>query len=615
MTEKTLPNPTSLSEQDRLELEALVIELEERGLTKGAIRAVGPETDDELWDAVYDLSGWKIPRVAVCIHLKHVAPFDIFADLYFNRRTDVLWIGPRGGGKTTMSALLHSAKARWNPGFKSLIAGALMQQAKRAYSVVTRFTAKLEDEVDGEPTRSEIKFKNGSWIENVVATIKALNGPHPHLSQLDEAELVKITGGEDPFEEFLNMSQGDHLYIAQNLLTSTRKWSFGRVQAIVKECEQAEKHGNDAPWDVCIFCVFEIMQNQPGCGTTCGCDKIVKGQKEVDNPETGEKEFVDRTFADVCNGRAKLSDGYMRIEDVHRRFKQLKKSVWEAQMECIKPNPEGLVHGWLHEGFMLGKWFPEPEYGPIFCSWDWGGTNPHAVLFHQYLKTPVTLTEKSISGEFTSSITLDEGTIVTFDEIYGNKDEIGGITRLAKAVIKRKKEWHKHGFPIEFSNHPCDPAGSSARKDVEDAFVAAGEPRPNWWMRKAPRVDSLQKHVEFGEDGLLYIVKNMCPNLLDEMNGYHHKRNTDGTWSEDAVDFDDHACDSYRYMIWNLWRWIRNKPPGEGPGSKRRGESDKPVRNGKIGPGGVNDSYVTEAPSSTISKRHVRTQRFGSTRT
>lgn len=604
--------PLNLDPKKRAELEAIVSEIENRGLTKAVIQDKAPQNDDELWQAVFDLSGWRIPRVSVCRELGHIAPFQIFADLYFDRRTDVLWIANRGAGKTTNSGLLHACKARYKPGYKSLVAGALAQQARRCHTAITRFTSKIQGELADDPTLREIQFRNGSAIENVVATVKALNGPHPYFSQLDEAELVKTTGGEDPFEEFLNMSQGDELYVAQNLLTSTRKWSFGRVQRIVKETDQSIRDGDTPAWDVCISCIFEVMQKVPNCGDGCGCDKVVKGTVERLNPETGVKERVPRTFMDVCGGRAKLSDGHIRLEDVHRRFRQLGISVWEAQMECLKPNPEGLVHMWLNERYLLDSWKPNPDYGMIIRTWDWGGTNPHAVLFSQLLRVDVDVPDGT-----GGTIRIPEGSLVTFDEIYGNKDKIGGIKRLAEKVVKRTRQWRTYGYDIEIAYDFCDPAGASARIDVKDVFIDMEENAPNFKHRKAPRVASIQKHVEWGEDGRLFFVQSMCQNTIDEFSGYHYKQNSDGTWSEDAVEFDDHAADSHRYGVWNLAKMLQNDKPMEVPSAVMHGKDLSPRvarKNDRDGAVEIDESYVVEAPSSTMSRSSIRSRPYRSVR-
>src|SRR5690606_15752695 len=126
----------------------------------------------------------------------------------------------------------------------------------------------------------ETTWVNQSVTEVVAGTIKGVNGPHPFFAQFDELELST----DEIFEEWQNMVQGNEVYKAQQLLSSTRKYAYGLIQSIVKECEEAQKQGIKPPWDVMIFCIFETLQNQPNCGVKdeegnllCGCDKVIKG--------------------------------------------------------------------------------------------------------------------------------------------------------------------------------------------------------------------------------------------------------------------------------------------------------------------------------------------------
>jgi hypothetical protein len=518
-------------------------ELHRRGINVEGLKlhpeVQGPRTDDELWAAVYQLTGYRIPRVAVCEG--HVAPFTIFADLYYDRRSDVLMIGNRGGGKTTVSGFLHGAKSNWKPGYTTAIAGALEKQADRAYAEFQRFTGHLAEMIV-ESLRKKTRWAHGSENEVLVGTIKSVNGPHPHLAQFDELELT--TG--DVFEEWQNMSQGDVFYAGQNLLSSTRKRPYGLVQGLVKECEDAAREGNTPPWDVMTFCVFETMANVPNCGQRredgsliCGCDKVVKGR------------WVDgriRDFASVCGGRAKRADGFMQLKDIHRRFRGLSRRTWEAQQECLRPSTEGLVHTWwdpeLHE---LPFWFPRPEYGPIYRSWDWGGTNPHSVHWSQQLKVDVYL-----RGPKGKRIHVPEGVFVTFDEVFHSG---GGAYSLGLEVMERTMLWHSYGYRIEIEHDFCDPANPTAKADVRKAAKDGGYPEPDFRSIPSTIETSVDKHIEWGEDGKLRVVGRMCPNLVEEYETYHWPEIRPGQKPPTKpVQVDDHAVDDQRYRIWNLYR-------------------------------------------------------------
>lgn len=530
--------PTALTDNQRRAIWTITQEAEKRHLLSRGLPKRGPQTDDELWRAVHELTGYRIPREAVCPG--HSSPFEIFADLYFDRAFDVLMIGNRGGGKTTISGFLHGAKCRWRPGYKSLIAGATEKQAGRAYTEFGRFKRRLVAEIV-DSLRSLTTWLNGSILEVITATMKGVNGPHPHLAQFDEAELST----QLIFEEFQNMAQGDDKYPAQNLLSTTRKFAFGIIQNIVKRVEEDLKEGNTPEWDIRIFCVFETMQNVPNCGEGCGCEQVVKGRWPSGHPLAGEP----RSFASVCGGRAKRSQGFVRLEDVHRRFKRLSMDTWDAQQECLRPDPEGLVHRWLTMEHVLTSWYPDPALGDVFRCWDWGGTNPHAVLWCQLLQVPVEHEGRLIK----------EGTLVAFDEFY--KGDQLSFTDLGIRVGARTQEWRECGYGFQVVADICDPAGGVAKKDAAGGMAGQGFPEPAWRNRPTPRLESIKKHVEWGQDDRLLIVGPMCPNLLDEYSKAHRPLNKDGQpLSEDMAKVDDHALDAQRMLIWHLYKEAESGP-------------------------------------------------------
>jgi hypothetical protein len=581
-------------------------------------RVVGPQTDQELLDAVEDLTGYHIPRVAVCVEHGHKAPAQTFCDLYFGRALNVLWIGNRGGGKTTNSGFLHGAKGRWNPGYQSAIAGAVQRQGYRAYAEFQRFIRTVSGEIL-DTIQSRTRWLNGALTEVLGGTIAQLNGPHPHLAQFDELELIVAAA---VFQEFLNMAQGDSHYPGQQLLTSTRKRAAGIVQQIVKETEEAVRWGDEAPWRVDIFCVFETMQRVPNCRSVpenqgrpeeelCQCHKKRKGTWDDGTP---------RTFEQVCGGKAFRSDGFVGLVDVHKRFTQLSRFVWESQQECLKPDIEGLVHKWLKERHRLPAWFPFPMFGPVFRGWDFGGQNPHAIVWCQYLTNAVGLWKEVyvdealgpmerwmpvLDDKHEAEIVLPAGSIVQFDEIYGNSEMLGEFSDLGVRAVIRHQVWRSYGFDFPITIDGCDPAGFVAKReikkairklierieddnlDADDLAVMEQYDVDVEWIKENHNIqvpsfssiplrvaDSVRKHIEYGEDDRLYLVEHLCPATSDEYDAYRWPDDKpDRNKSEEPVKEDDHAMDAKRYGIFNFERWLdRGAGSHETPGSAGRPE-------------------------------------------
>lgn len=616
---------------ERLVFAAALVEARERGLvSQNVAAAVAPASDEALLDAVQELTGHRIPRVAVCTDHGHVAPATTFCDLFFGRVTNCLWIGNRGGGKTANSGQLHGAKNRWNPGYTSAMSGAVEKQAGRGYAEFRKFTRQCAAEV-ASSIMSKTVWVNRSETEVLGGTVSALNGPHPHFAQMDEVELSNA----EAFEEFLNMAQGTADYPGQQLLTSTRKKAHGLVQAIVTECTEAMRQGVDPPWRVDIFCVFETLAKVPECrmagkkerqealkacgqdtGKLCNCHKVRKGSWDDGMP---------RTFETVCRGRAFRSDGFVQLPDAQKRFKQLSRMTWEAQQECLTPNVEGIVHKWMNEKVSLSAWLPKPQFGSIYRGWDWGGQNPNVVVWFQLLDVPVGLNAEglpTIEDEDAVRV-IPEGSMVQFDEIYKTSDELpgdGGYSDLGDYVAFREEQWRDYGFPMEIAGDYCDPAGFIAKREVKKAYkrlIESGEHDtlkvPNFKSAPAPVVESVRMHISWGEGERIFIVEGMCPHTSDEYDTYHWPDKKDGkNDSEAPVKDDDHAMDATRYLIFNLETFHGRSAGGEIPGAAEESKGITPP--GQFAPLRAHPSESPVAAKEKNAPSRVRETPYVSTR-
>ena len=70
-------------------------------------------TRRHLWNWVYHYTGVKIPFRSVCAG--HSSLFDLFARQFFERPSLSLWHGPRGSGKSYLSAIETHMTSRFNP--------------------------------------------------------------------------------------------------------------------------------------------------------------------------------------------------------------------------------------------------------------------------------------------------------------------------------------------------------------------------------------------------------------------------------------------------------------------------------------------------------------------
>ncbi len=131
-------------------------------------------TGNEPWDYQNDILEWAV-------------------DIHNNRKLIV--VGGTGGGKTYLLALL----ALWHviclppelkKPFKIAIAAGGLQQAKRTYDYVMDFCNRsrlLREWIKGEPLKSEVRFKDNSWIAPIPSSSTQLFNLHCDMFIIDEA--------------------------------------------------------------------------------------------------------------------------------------------------------------------------------------------------------------------------------------------------------------------------------------------------------------------------------------------------------------------------------------------------------------------------------------------
>lgn len=498
-----------------------------------------PENDDELDQMFRSELDLRIPRRAVC--QGHCAPFDLVADTYFERgNPDKLAIAARGSGKTNNMAGLHWINGRTKAGHESVTAGAVRDQASKAYRyfkvVADRHLALLKK----PPLLQETEFKNGSRVAITTGTITGVNSPHPHLAHLDEAELLRA----GVYEEALNMAQSSGDWIAQNILTSTWKKVRGLVTKLVDECTEAERQGIEPPYQLYVWCIWETTEPCPHDCSACPFANVQKGTWQDGSP---------RTFESACKrgspvegkGKLKFSDGYGRVQDAVGLFRKLSRRMWEAQRESRRPNPEGLIYAQFDEDeHGVWNWEPDPANGEIFLSVDFGATGGTSVGFWQRMNVSVAY----------GSRTVPEGALVRFDELFRE-----GVSSTAVGVETNVKlntyDAEYPGFRNAVRSVFRDPAALQSALDWLD-LPAKAPGDPDYYQiattaLPVPVEDGIKEVQELIDRGLFYVDVSRCQNWMEEVGSYERDDNAK------PIKEDDHAMDETRYLVWNLK--VRNR--------------------------------------------------------
>lgn len=526
---------SSLDKKSLLELAKQVQDLQK------ALGDKGPKNDDELWQLLKDEYGLTMPRNPVCDG--HTTPFQLIADLFFNRTGSAFAVANRGGSKTFAIAILHVLNGTYKRNFDSITVGAIMAQSNRAYEHFRNLTIRHQDAV-AQSKITATYFKLGGKLEIVPGSISAVNGPHTQLVHVDELELMDPT----VFSESRQISVAKTLedgtvYKSQDVLTSTRKRPGGPVQKTIDKIEEAMANGEEPPYTLYMWCVFDVAKKVDNCQVanpdmdpcdTCDCDKVSSGKWE-----DGSK----RTFDQVCKGKLAKSEGWIPLDSMHNTFRTSNRDIWEAQQECLKPSREGLIFPtFSKETHGIRDFEPDPDNGPIYQGIDFGGTNPFASLWCQVLKTDVVV--KSYNNE---DIILREGSRVFFDEIY--KAELSN-TDFAELIVDKEYYWKSKYERWAVQDRFADPAGKAARLEL-----ARYKPGIKTHFKATREVDEHIKQWKFLVDNdLFYVDLAACPMVVAEMEVWAWQEKKEGEFNETqkpVKDF-DHAVDAGRYVIANI---------------------------------------------------------------
>lgn len=517
---------------------------------------IGPQTPDELHALIKRKWGYHIPRVAIDVEYGHCAPFDFICDVFFEKIevdgypvSGALVVANREGAKTMGVGMIHALKARFQPGYWGISAGAVTEQSNRAYEVLVELndkwgggeTSKLEDESDIEESLKSItKWKNGSKVNVLPGTKASLNGPHSNLLHRDEVELFR----RDAFDEGDNitksgMDKNGRPIHAIDVLTSSRKFAKGLLQELLDDHEEARRNNTIPRYKVYKWGIAETIAKVPNCryimpaGTPedqlCACRKIVKGKMPDGTPRSLEK---------ICNGRFARSDGWRPLNpDIIGKFLSNSPAMWEAQQECRKPAAEGLIlANFSKETHGIRGWNPNPEYGKIYLGIDAGGTNAHSAHWYQY--TDVNVSCSDYEGRWKI---VPKNSYVVFDEVYvaevGNND-------FAKSIKAVEIDWKRKIAFFEVSERYMDIAAKAARIDFRKTHQL-----PTTWRVTREIEAHIEKIVEVVDEDRIFVDVDRCPMWIAEAEAWQRDPSTGK-----QIDTFNHAMSDARYAIANIDR-------------------------------------------------------------
>lgn len=291
------------------------------------LKDVRPATEDHLWHWVRAFTGVSVARAKVC--RDHSPPFDFLASSVLDRPPMALVLGPRGGGKSFLSAIGTHLDSRHHAGHRTRILGGSKSQSAQIFEALEKSIVRGQGPggSDGaavaELLRESARYRNGSEVSILAASSKSVRGPHVASLKLDEVDEID----SELRQAAMGMCMADGGSSASVLMTST----WHRVGGPMAELLATGRAG---AFPVFSFCVFDVVERCP---------------EERSGPEL-EKCPVCPLVA-WCHAErdrnggvplAKLADGHYSIDALIQKVHGVSVRIFEADYLCRGPKADGL---------------------------------------------------------------------------------------------------------------------------------------------------------------------------------------------------------------------------------------------------------------------------------
>lgn len=459
----------------------------------------GQFNDDDLWNFIWLVYGYKIPRKSFCP--EHDAPFEFIADAFFGRcnLAAAVVFANRGGGKTLDTALLENAGMILRDKLEIYHYGSVIYQADKCYDYFKAFTdSPLIADQFVSTLRGGAKTVDGSSLAIHSATIAACSGPHPHWAFLDEVETLER---RDVFEKFQGMTRSDEKNHALDIYTSTRDKAYGHMQRVLEWARDMNIH-------VYKWCIWDVLET---CPADANC-----------------KECSQRT-RDRCQGRAKKTSGFYPIQDFRDKSAKVDDDTWEAQWLCNRPQRTGAVFKEFNEDVHVSK-------TPL----EWSKKYPVILVMDPGWRSDPKTNRGSYAVYDIQVDSMDRIKVLR-ENRFGERTpfEVGQAMRV------------RHSVPWAWDAIISDPADPAAARDFCKGYgsdfriIRFDKGEIQLGIREVR--EKLRIRAD-GTTGLM--IDPSCKDAIWEMNAYSYPPIQDRRpLNENPIDADNHFPDCLRYFI------------------------------------------------------------------
>lgn len=236
--------------------------------------------------------------------------------------------GPRGGGKSYLSALGTHIDSQYHDLHGTKILGGSLAQSSQIYSALKEFD-RVRPGAISSFTKTHATYGTGSEVSILAASATSVRGPHVATLRLDEVDEI----APEIRDAALGMCMAQRGVSAMVAMTST----WHNVAGPMGDLRQRADAG-DIPW--WTFCAFEVLECCPSerSGPYVGGDALY-----ARCPECPLKRWC-HAERDL-NGNealAKLSDGHYAIDSLIQKVASVSPRVFEADYLCLGPKADGV---------------------------------------------------------------------------------------------------------------------------------------------------------------------------------------------------------------------------------------------------------------------------------
>jgi hypothetical protein len=263
--------------------------------------------------------GIKVADTPVCEG--HIDPLTFVTEAIFDRPSQSLWHGPRGGGKSYLRAFCTHVDSLQYDSHHTKILGGSEAQSKQIFEAIKRLGSVRFEEEDIEPDvlATRAVYSTGSEVSFIPASAKSVRGPHIPSLCLDEVDEIE----PDVREAAVGMCMDVSGVSASLTMTSTWHRVAGPMAELIEK-------GKSGAFPVHTFCVFETLER---------CPDSRSGERLENCPQCPLMKWchADRDRRPDKLPKAKRSNGHYTIASLIQKVNALSERVLESDFFCTRP--------------------------------------------------------------------------------------------------------------------------------------------------------------------------------------------------------------------------------------------------------------------------------------